>query len=534
DIANRVDAATIGTFSPGGEVLPDTDVAFIQNQLNPLGNQQLALPDATQELFTPGINIPLRAGGTSGQLTGSRDIFVAQNQAVPFALLERRRAKQQEAAQKRAKDLERFKLRKPALSKDPRFNRNLIETQSEFTDIFIKRAEEQFGSKQAGLAALSNPGTKIGREFAQQMDNLEVLAGEIDQVVDLNAEVEKSIQEGDQFVSDETLKLHKEFQTLSGEFLEGSAFGAASFRDKLTNLQTSQSVDQFFKDNATLANISGEVLQRAGVDDSRADQFRTSTRFTKDFEKGARAQAKAIKENAAFRGREDLSEEDIFKRIMALKGKVDKRSVTVKGKRKFEGFKTKEDVPINNQPKIINVGNTQFRTKTSVPYPEKVQKNPVRIDGLIVLNEDGNLVTQTGITNFIPVENDVIDVNGIDGRFVRGKIVTEKRNPVTGKIEKSFEDATVDFDNIKTSIEGLSSDAALTVQAFDDVSQASKRSKTLIDEKNFDSDFQKAFTQSGFSDPDDFIKAAQNQGIDVILNKESVAKKNALKDPLNQ
>ena len=191
---------------------------------------QLLLSDATQAMFTPGANVPLRVGGTSGQLTGSRDIFVAGSTAVPFALMERRRAAQQQAAQKRAEDLGRFKIKKPKLSKDPRFNKNLVDTTNEFTDIFIKRATDQFGSREAGLAALQNPGTKIGREFIQQMDNLEILAGEVDQIVDLNAEVEQAVEEGDQFVSDETLKLHNEFKSLTGAFEGGDAFGAASFQ----------------------------------------------------------------------------------------------------------------------------------------------------------------------------------------------------------------------------------------------------------------------------------------------------------------
>jgi len=71
--SSAVDAATLGSFSPDGQSIPDTDVSFIQNQIDPLNGQPLALGDATQEMFTPGINQPLRVGGTSGRLTGSRD-----------------------------------------------------------------------------------------------------------------------------------------------------------------------------------------------------------------------------------------------------------------------------------------------------------------------------------------------------------------------------------------------------------------------------------------------------------------------------
>jgi len=369
DVANQVDAATIGQFG-SDQVMVDPDVAMIQRQLDPLGGQPLALMNVTQADFTPGVNLPLQVGGTSGQLTGSRGIYVAQNQATPFALLEKRRAAQQQAALKRAADMDKFKMRKPPLSKDPRFNKNLVNTFNEYTDIFVDRATSEYGSREAGLAALQNPGTKIGREYLQQMDNLDILAGEVDQIVDLQAKVDKAIEEGDQYVSPETQKLNEEFKTLTGRFSGGDAFGAASLRNIEDQLQMSQSVDQFFKENDTLKNIEGVILQRAGIDDSRADQFRTTTRYTKDFEEGARAQAKAMKQNVAFRNRQDLTEEDIFKRIMSLKGRVDKRTASVKAKPVQKGFTDKSQVPISSDPKIVNIGPTQFTTENSTPFSQ--------------------------------------------------------------------------------------------------------------------------------------------------------------------
>lgn len=409
DVGSRVDAATIGAFSPNGEQVPASDLAFIQQQIDPLSGQQLALGNVTQEDFTPGINLPLRVGGTSGQLTGSRDIFVSRAQAVPFALLERRRAAQQQAALKRSQDLGRFKLDKPALSKDPRFNRNLVETANKSTDIFIDRATKQFGSREAGLAALTSTSTKIGREFAQEMDNLEILAGEIDQIVDLNAEIDKAIQDGDQFVSDETLKLHQDFKNLTGDFTGGTASGAASFRDKLTQLQTSQSLDQFFKENDILKSIEGEIIQTAGVDDSRVDQFRTSTRFEKDFEKGARAQAKATKQNASFRNRQDLSEEDIFKRIMALKGKVDKRSVTVKAKPRARGGFSDDPDDINDRIRNIEI----------------LQKGFFNPDGTLgdTPNEEARKILRTLIGSKVPGKGSITDAVYVKGKDGGGDVI---------------------------------------------------------------------------------------------------------------
>lgn len=536
DTGSLVDVATMGNFDPNGQNIPDTDVSFIQSQIDPLGGRPLALGDVTQEMFTPGISLPLAVGGTSGQLTGSRNIFVAQNQAVPFALLERRRAAQQQAAIKRAQDLERFKLRKPALSKDPRFNRNLVETANEFTDIFIDRATKQFGSREAAMAALTSPSTKIGREFAQQMDNLEILAGEVDQVVDLNAEVEKAIESGDQFVSDETLKLHNEFKNLSGKFLQGDAFGAASFRDKLTQLQTSQSLDQFMKDNDVLSSISGEIIQRAGIDDSRADQFRTTTRYTENFEEGARAQAKAMKQNVAFRNRQDLTEDDIFNRIMALKGKVDKRTASVKAKPKADGFTDKSQVPVSSEPKVVKVGDDQFQTENSTPYSQEVQNKPIIATGVISVDGDGNMNIRKGQTKFRAVENGVITTK--DGVKRNVTFAKEIVNPLdlpkeerekfgvrnssgTLVYPKTVErDIVIDADNVSNTIKGQSISSKSTMEAFEDVSGTSKRQKQMIDQSNFDA-YKQKFKESGkksIREFNDFIK--KEKGIDIIMNDE--------------
>lgn len=519
-VENNIDNATIGQYSPAGSMTPDSDVQFIQNQINPLGGQAPAIAGATNEMFMPGYNQPLQVGSTSGQLTGSRGIYVGGGGYIPFAALERRREAQQKAALKRAEDLGRFKLKKPALSKDPRFNQNLVSTANDFTDIFIKRAEEQYGSREAAMAALTSPSTKIGREFAQQMDNLEILAGEVDQVVDLNAEVEKAIEEGDQYVSDDTLKLHSEFKNLSGKFTGGDAFGAASFRDKLNELQTSQSVDQYFKDNETLKNIEGEILQTAGATD-RGDNYLQTTRYQEDFSKGARAQAKAIKQNASFRNRE-ITEDQIFDRIMALKGKVDKRTATVKNKPKQgDGYNKIEDVPVSRQPKVINVGGNQYKTSISVPVSKATQDKPVKIDGLIVLGDDGKLTTRKGISDFTVVEfSTITGADGITRNVGRGQITTKTKGP-TGKDVESVEDVTVDYDNVKGSIGGLSKDAKLSVDAFDNVSSGVKRNKLLVDNSNVRGQFLDAFNQSGLEDVDEFVNELSKEGNDIVLNDEA-------------
>ena len=533
DIGNNIDNATIGQFSPSGSNVPSSDVAYIQNQLNPLGNQQLALMGATNELFQQGMNLPLQVGGTSGQLTGSRGIYAAQNQAVPFALLEQRRALQQQAALKRAKDLEKFKLKKPELSKDPRFNRNLVSTANEYTDIFVKRAEQEYGSHEAAMAALTSDSTKIGREFAQQMDNLDILAKEVDQVVDLNAEVEKAIESGDQYVSDETVKLHNDFKNLQEKFANGNAFGAASFRNQLQKLQTSQSVDQYFKENDVLKNISGEILQKAGIDDSRSDQFRTTTRYTQDFEKGAREQAKQMKQNVAFRNRQDLSEDDIFNRIMALKGKVDKRTASVKAKPQSSGAVNPNEIAVSDQKQVINVGGKNFNVNKSIDFSNDVKTKPIKFNGLTEVNPDGTLKTIEGVQNVVPgALKTIVDANGVERKVMTGQILKTSKNKITGKEENIYQDVILDYDNIKSGLSNSSKNAKTFVDVFDNsTTNIQQRTKDFADlAKDFEGNFSpevedvaKRFVNSGYNydEFDKFVSSESRAGRDVVLSEDA-------------
>lgn len=395
NIENAIDIATLGRFTPeaqGGA--PQDDLDFVRRQVDPLTGEPVALADATNELFFPGINKPIQVGQTSGQLTGTRPIFVAQGGLTPFAALERKKAAQQKAAADRQKKLSRFKTTQPKLSKDPRFNDNILRRNASHDEEFIARAKQQFGAN--WQVALTSPETKIGREFIQGKANLDLLAGKIDQIVDLNAEIEKAKEEGDQFVSDATLQIHDNFKTLSGQFDQaGGNLGAADLGGMLDKLQTSQTLDQFVKDNNILSNIEGEIFKTAGIDDSRFDQFRETTRFTQDFEQGVLTQAKRIKQNVSFRNRADLTEEGIAEILRNLKGKVDKRTATVKAKPKPGEFSEDPD-DINDRIRNIEV----------------IQKAFFNPDGTIGenVNEDAQKVVRALVGGEVPGKGKITNV----------------------------------------------------------------------------------------------------------------------------
>lgn len=421
-VENAIDAATLGRFvSDGQQGVSQDDFDFVNRQVDPLGGQPAAIADATNELFSPGINRPIRVGGTSGQLTGNRDIFVAQGGVRPFAALERRKAAQQQSALKRKKDLDRFKVTLPKLSKDPRFNDNILKAHGNFREEFVARAKREFGDN--WVTALTAPETKIGRDFIQGNANFDLLAGKIDQIVDLQGEIESSIEEGDQFVSDATLQLHQNFKTLSGEFSqEGGNLASADLGGMLDMLQTSQTLDQFIKDNDILSNVEGEVLQRAGIDDSRADQFRQTTRFTKDFQEGLRTQAKRIKGNVAFRGRQDLTEDAVFQILRNLKGKVDKRTATVKSKPRSAGGFSEDPKDIDDRVRNI----------------ETIQKAFFKPDGTIgdEISDDAQKIVRTLVGSEVPGKGKVTDTEFVKGTGGQGDHIKMTVSSGTGRSAK--------------------------------------------------------------------------------------------------
>ena len=535
NVSNLVDAATIGAYNPSGQNVPSSDISYIQNQMDPLNGQAPAIKDATNEMFMPGLHEPLRVGGTSGQMTGSRDIFVGGGAYVPFAALERRKQAQQDAALKRAADLKSFKLQKPKLSKDPRFNRNLVSTANDFTSIFIGEAEKQYGSREAAMRALTDPTTKIGREFIQQMDNLEILAGEVDQVVDASAKIDKAIETGDRYISPITRQRNQEFKKLLGKFEGGDAFGAASFRDKLNELQTSIGLDAFIKDQGILSNIDAVILQTAGVGDSAdGESYRTSTRYTEDFSNAAKAQAKSMAQHFP-----QMTEDEIYTHLLTLKGSVDKRTAGVVNKPKDSdgGYKKKEDVIITEDPKVIDINGSQVKTQKSVPFAGTDKQKPVKIDGALVVGADGKTTTYNGIMDFIPVENSLLD-NG--DRVVRGKQVIKTSDLTKAELkalgygalrkppEKIEKDVTINYDNSENAISSQSKNFRITNEAFNDVAPKAVREEVLIDKDNVSTDFKKDFINSGFETVDEYINSEKKKGNNIVLNESSQKEINSI------
>jgi len=163
------------------------------------------------------------------------------------------------------------------------------------------------------------------------------------------------------------------------------------------------------------------------------------------------------------------------------------------------------------------------------------------------VDQEGRPQTRTGQVQMRPVELGVItSKDGIKRRVMFGKEIINPSNlsreeqqqykdPVTQKLPKTVErDIVVDYDNIENTMLGQSVDARATSEAFNDVSQANKRSKMIIDDRNFEEQYEQAFKASGYATPEMFNQAAAEQGIDIVFNEASKKRAAGIVDPLNR
>jgi hypothetical protein len=521
-IESKVDAATIGQFSPAGTQVPDSDVQFIQNQIDPLRGQAPAIAGATNELFMPGFNQPLRVGGTSGQLTGSRDIFVGAGGFIPFAALERRKEAQQKAAEKRAKDLSKAQgLPKVDEIKDKRFNRNLLETSQDFISQFEKAALQRAGGDQAvARAMLTDTRTDLGRQFATQMSNLNQVAAEFNQITDDVAKIQTAMQKGGQFVSEADRQLVDDFEKMTNSFSEGDPFQAVNLLHSRERVAATRSLEGVLDDTNVLDTVKANISQTAGISPDDVGNYITTTTGRKTYEKAVDAIIPSLMRDAAIAGR--FSPEQLKKELLPRFGSEITTEKTLQQKRKGSGgYNSVDDVPVSDQPKVINVGGNQYTTSVSVPASRKTQSKPVKIDGLIVIGDDGKLTTTEGISDFTLVEYSTITgADGIPRNVARGQVTTIEKGP-TGKEIKTVKDVTADYNNVKGSIKGLSTDAKFSAEAFENVASGANRNKLLVDKENVRGQFLEGFNASGFESVDDYVEALSQEGNDIVLNDEA-------------
>ena len=348
-LANQITQATIQEFGDA----PAEDLATVRRLRggNELTSRDVEIKGPSSAQLFPGLNTPVQIGQTSGSIIGSQPIFAATGSVVPLGVVQQRQFALQQVAAKRAEELKPFDIPKGPTVKDPRFQESLNRSVSDTQERFINRARQQFGKD--AFVALRSPETKIGREFLQAMDNLDVLARESDQVVDLFAEVESGLESGDLTFSDETLALKREFEQLTGSFEGGDIAGLGSLRNNLNELRGSLDLDKLLNDRGLLSRIKGQLVERAGVSNFN-EYFKVATRSKKTFDRDAAVIAKNLKEgNAAIRQNPFWTTERIANHLKAILGSEDKQDVSITQKSEAILGLGKDEEGINNRIRTI-------------------------------------------------------------------------------------------------------------------------------------------------------------------------------------
>lgn len=352
----------------------------------------------------PGLNQPINVGQIGGQIIGSQPVFVRSGGVFPAGVVQAREQALQAAAKQKAAALKPFDLPKGPTIKDPRFQKTLNDLNTAGQEDFIRRAQEQFGDK--AFVALQSPNTKIGRDFLRFMDNLDVLAREGDQIIDLFGEIDAGVESGEQFFSEETLRLRDEFDKLTGDFAQGEVTSLVNLRDNLNKIKGFITVDKVLNDQGIVDDIKGRLVERAGVQDFN-EYLQTTKVGTKKFEEDARTIASQLA-NTTFRPQVRagvLTEDDILKSLTARLGEERTTDVKVNVKPKGIGVSVKvEDVSDvqgdPNEVKFTDSGSGQeFVGTTSIRNNIPTTGNKINMTGLQVINADGSTSLLEGAEN---------------------------------------------------------------------------------------------------------------------------------------
>ena len=375
DLGSLITQETLGQFTPEGAT-PE-EIASIQASINAqVPSAEIGDPGAS--LF-PGISQPINVGQQSGQIIGSQPIFVQRGGAFPAGVVQAREKALDDAAKARAKALKPFDLPKGPTVQDPRFQKSLNQAVVNTQENFIARAGTEFG-EELKFAALQDPKTKIGIEFTQAMDNLDVLARESDQIIELFADVDSGLESGDLVFSDETIALRKEFETLTGAVEGGDIQNLGNMRDKLNTLQGSISLDKFLNDNKTIEKIKGTIVQRAGVKDF--DEFMgVRTTKTKEFDQAIEQLSSDFKRDQ-FKG-SPLSKEDIANHLKGILGseKVSSLKISAKPKAAQVSVKVEDVNKTQGAPNVVKLNTTDAQGNATTFNMTSTVRNNFPTDG---------------------------------------------------------------------------------------------------------------------------------------------------------
>ncbi len=415
-----------------------------------------AIGDPGQAALMPGLSQPINVGQVGGQIIGSQPIFVKSGQVAPFGVFmeqqrQRQVAQQQQdqlanvaareadlatKAQQKAFKFERPKI--PAL-KDPGFQKSLNETGTGIINGFIDQAKQVHGADWQ-IALKSD--TRIGREFQQSMDGINVLARNADLMTDKFAEVQEGIKTGETFFSDGVKEAFRSYEQMIGAFEGGDVRALANVRQVLADVDGHVELNNFLKDSGILSNVVGRVTGGTGVNNiGEFMELKTSDR--KSYDRNIASMIQNVRKSLG----SDFPYTDGDIRN-ALEGHFQNQSKsrTTLTRTPDKGLKVRsEDINFQEGEKIVTTTTldkegkpstvpNKFNVASSMPLPQG--KKGFKIEGVKSVNPFGVTEDLTDIRSVNPVSFQVIKFDDKDGNVQFKKVVTaevERTVPVLGE-----------------------------------------------------------------------------------------------------
>lgn len=284
----------------------------------PLSNQiaKSAATPATgitnQDLF-PGMNQNINVGSSSSKTLGSQPIFVAAGQYVPYNILNKKEEAIAAAAKKRAERQAKFDPGKAGKLNNQLYQRKLNDRFNKMNSDFIRTAQSMDPDNWDVM--LNDPGSEIGRAYAQQKSNYEVLATESNVIFDKAAAVMAAQESGgDTIYSEATKNLASQVDHMTGSAAEGGLENLRPFVDKLNG---SFDLDKHLANNKVVAQMKADITSLLTPEHGGLTVEEVS-----DWSKRIEAYAESETANSAGRYHKDniIKKQDIVDRLSSMLG----------------------------------------------------------------------------------------------------------------------------------------------------------------------------------------------------------------------
>lgn len=259
----------------------------------------------------PTLNQPINVGNVGGQIIGNQPIFAAPGLVLPFGVLMEQQRQLQVAQQQQDKlanvarteaelgeraRREAFKFERPKIPtlKDPGFQGSLNEAGNSVINSFVDQAKQLFGADWQ-IALKSD--TRIGREFQQAIDGIDVVARNADFITEKFANVQEGIKTGEVFFSDGVKKAFRDYEQMIGAFEGGDVTALANARQVLANIDGHVELNNFLKDSGILSNVIAQVTGGTGSPKDMGDFLALRTTDRKSFDRNIAAMVKNVRKS---------------------------------------------------------------------------------------------------------------------------------------------------------------------------------------------------------------------------------------------